>query len=88
VIPTRDIRIRGHLVGQTPNGPALVAGAAAGAQRFAPEGPPRRIARLVHFGAVIYWGVLEARSGANLLRRAMGAGVVALTAARLYDEGF
>ncbi len=87
MIPTRDIRIRGHLVGQTPNGPMLVAGAAAGAQRFAPEGPPRQAARLVHFGAVAYWGVLEARNGANGFRRLLGVVTVAVAAARLYDEG-
>ena len=88
MIPTRDIRFRGHLVGQTPNGPALLAAGAALAERAAEEGPVKRGARLVHFGAVIAWGVLEATSGANRFRRLLGFGLAALTAARLYDEGF
>ncbi len=87
MIPTRDLTIRGYVVGQTPNGPLLVAiGAAAVQQRLADEGA-RRIARAVHFAAFAWWAALELTRGVNLLRRAAGLAMLALVLARVWDEG-
>ncbi len=87
VIPSRDLTIRGYVVGQTPNGPMLVAVGAAAAQGLARDEGRRRLARAVHLAAFAWWAALELTGGVNLFRRALGAAGLLVVGARVRDEG-
>jgi hypothetical protein len=73
VIPTRDIKLGGYTVGQTPNGPALVATGAGFVARGSTNPRTRGVAAGLYFAALAVWGWLELTDGVNLPRRIMGA---------------
>lgn len=83
VIPSRDIKIGGYTVGQTPNGPILIATGAGAAARLSTNTQTRSIASAIYFAALAVWGWLELSGGVNLFRRLQGAAVLGYVAFEL-----
>jgi hypothetical protein len=70
----RDFRIRGYIVGQSPNPPLWVAFAALLAAGLTDgAGAVNDVARAVFYVALTVWAYEEAARGVNGFRRALGA---------------
>jgi hypothetical protein len=71
---SRDYKIRGYIVGQSPNRPLWVALGALLASLLTDAGSTADdIARAVLYVALSIWAYEEAVRGVNLLRRSIGA---------------
>ena len=73
-----DLKINGYVVGQFPNAPLLIALAAALIGALIEDGSAADdISRLIFYGALGVWALLEATEGVNGFRKALGiAGLV------------
>jgi hypothetical protein len=80
MIPTRDVKLGGYTVAQTPNGPVLIATAAGVAARRSTNPRTRDVATGLYFAALVVWAWLELSDGVNLLRRLLGAATLAYVA--------
>jgi hypothetical protein len=77
----RDLKIRGYTVGQFPNPPLWAAFGALLLSLVTDEGSTvNDVARAVLYVALAIWAFLEAASGVNRLRRALGAVVLVVIA--------
>jgi hypothetical protein len=75
----RDLKIRGYTVGQFPNPPLWVALVALLVARLTDDGSVMDdLARAVSYVAFTVWAYLEAVSGVNGFRKALGIGALAL----------
>ncbi len=70
----RDLKIRGHTVGQSPNPPLWVALAALLVALLTEDGGTvNDVARAVSYVALTVWAYREAAEGVNRFRRTLGA---------------
>lgn len=73
-----ELRVGGHVVGQPPNPPILIAAIGLLASWLLSEGSTAwQIARAAFYVGFAIWAFLELTSGVNLFRRALGAGALA-----------
>jgi hypothetical protein len=71
---SRDFRIRGYTIGQSPNPPLWVALGALVVALFTDDaGTVSDVARAVFYVALTVWAYEEAARGVNGFRRALGA---------------
>lgn len=72
-MPHWDLKIKGYVVGQSPNAPLLVALAAALASLFVEDGTTASdAARSVFYVALTVWAYEEATDGVNRFRKGLG----------------
>jgi hypothetical protein len=72
-MPRRDLKINGYVVAQFPNGPLLIALAAALATLLLEEGTTASdVARAVFYVALTIWAYEEAADGVNRFRKGLG----------------
>ncbi len=70
---SRDFKIRGYVVGQSPNPPLWIAFAALLATRLATDGSTiNDLARAIFYVALTVWAYEEAAHGVNVFRKALG----------------
>jgi hypothetical protein len=76
---SRDFKIRGYTVGQSPNPPLWIAFAAFVVARLTDAGATvNDVARAVLYVALTVWAYEEAANGVNGFRRGLGAVALAL----------
>ncbi len=79
---SRDFKIRGYVIGQSPNPPLWIAFAAFVVARLTDAGATvNDVARAVFYVALTVWAYEEAANGVNGFRRALGAVALALIVA-------
>ncbi len=82
----RDFKIRGYVVGQSPNPPLWIAFAALLATRLADDGSTiSDLSRAIFYVALTVWAYEEAAHGVNGFRKALGAvalGLIVVSVAR------
>lgn len=69
----RDFKIRGYVVGQSPNPPLWVALGALVVTLIAAAGAVHDVAQAVFYVALTVWAYEEAARGVNGFRRALGS---------------
>ena len=87
-LPRRDLKINGYVVAQFPNGPLLVALAAALASLFLDDGTTAaNVARSVLYVGLTVWAYEEAADGVNRFRKGLGIAGLLFVVIRV-AEGF
>lgn len=77
---SRDYKIRGHTVGQSPNRALWIALVALVVSLLVGGGAVNDLARIVLYLALAVWAYKELVSGVNLFRRVLGGVVLVLVA--------